>query len=329
MRIARLPAVSVVLGIGLAGMLALPALALEKIGMPCLSQEEETCLPTSTANLMVWFGQHGYPNLIKKGDDASDGYIHTVHAMITAVHATYQMGTDTVAITYGIQKYIREAGYSADVEYRGIDWSQLATHDIIKDPDLDEYRKAYRTPAAFSADWLQQNDDPNKGFILLVIYVKYDPDTGDFSNPFAGHAVTLVNAEPDTIVIHDPANDASYPGRKIITPRVLTGGTFNAPGFQVSTAGLMILDAPIDEMWRPADGVILLTGAVCVTMHPDSNDTSIVKGTAGAPNGVIGSGDVSKTAPGAGGTGPGAAPAPAASPGTGWARWLFNLIFSK
>ena len=329
MRFARLSAARVWLGICLAGLLALPVVALEKPGMPCLSQQEETCLPTSTANLMVWFGLHGYPNLIKKGDDSSDDYIHTVHAMITAVHATYQMGTDTVAITYGIQKYIREAGYSADVEYRGIDWSPLENHDIIKDPYLDEYRKAYRTPAAFSADWLQQNDDPNKCFILLVVYARYNPETGDFSNPFAGHAVTLVNAEPDTIVIHDPANDAGYPGRKILTPMLLTGGTFNGPGFHASTAGLMILDAPVDEMWRPDDCVILLTGAVCVTMHPDSNDTSLVKGTAGTPTGVIGSGDVSKTPPSTGKTGSGTTSAPAATPSTSWAMWLFNLIFSK
>src|SRR5471032_1557484 len=111
MRIAKLPAIRVVLGICLAGLLALPALALEKMGMPDLAQEEETCLPTSTANLMVWFGLHGYPKLIVKGDDADDGYIHTVHAIMNETDATYQLGTRTEAITYGIAKYIHDAGY--------------------------------------------------------------------------------------------------------------------------------------------------------------------------------------------------------------------------
>jgi hypothetical protein len=326
MLIARSLLCRFLLGFCLAGLTAFPAFAAEKGGMPCLSQEEETCLPTSTANLIIWFGQHGYPKLIVKSDSADDGYIHTVHAMITAVHATYQFGTDTMAITYGIQKYIQDAGYSADVEYRGLDWSQLQDKDVIQDPDMEAYKKAYRTPAAFSQDWLQENDDPNKGFILLLVYSKYDPDNGTFSDPVAGHAVTLVNAEPDTILIHDPANDANYPGRKLLTPRLLTGGTFNAPGFSASTTGLLLLDAPIDEMWRPDDGVILLTGAVCVTMHPNSNDPSLVKGTAGAPNGKIGG-------PGGNGSSPASLPStpstPANSPNRSWGMWLFDLIFSK
>ena len=47
----------VLLGVCLAGLLVLPAAARrEKAGMPDLAQEEQTCLPTSTANLIVWFG---------------------------------------------------------------------------------------------------------------------------------------------------------------------------------------------------------------------------------------------------------------------------------
>ena len=44
------------LGLCLAGLLFLPAVAIEKEGMPDLSQVDQTCLPTSTANLIVWFG---------------------------------------------------------------------------------------------------------------------------------------------------------------------------------------------------------------------------------------------------------------------------------
>src|ERR1700677_5176153 len=99
-----------------------PAFALEKGGMPDLAQEEETCLPTSTTNLIVWFGTHGYPKLIVPGDSADDGYIHTLHAIMSETNARYDFGTRTDAITGGIAKYIRDAGYSCDVEYRGLDW---------------------------------------------------------------------------------------------------------------------------------------------------------------------------------------------------------------
>src|SRR5476649_936456 len=94
------------LGLCLAGPVVLPVSVAEKQGMPDLAQEEQTCLPTSTANLIVWFGLHGYPKLIVKGDNADDGYIHTVHAIMNETDASYQLGTRTEAITYGIAKYI-------------------------------------------------------------------------------------------------------------------------------------------------------------------------------------------------------------------------------
>ena len=51
-----------------AGFILLPANADEKEGMPDLCQVDQTCLPTATANLLVWFGLHGYPKLIADGD---------------------------------------------------------------------------------------------------------------------------------------------------------------------------------------------------------------------------------------------------------------------
>jgi hypothetical protein len=41
------------------GAACLPLRADEKIGMPDLAQVEQTCLPTSTANLIIWSGRHG------------------------------------------------------------------------------------------------------------------------------------------------------------------------------------------------------------------------------------------------------------------------------
>src|SRR5277367_6072634 len=92
----------VLAGFCLTGMATLSAVALEKVGMPDLGQEEQTCLPTSTANLIVWFGLHGYPRLIVPGDSKEDGFIHTVHAIMTATRANYDFGTRTEGITYGI-----------------------------------------------------------------------------------------------------------------------------------------------------------------------------------------------------------------------------------
>lgn len=312
------------LGLCLAGAAMLSAIAVEKGGMPDLSQEEQTCLPTSTANLIVWFGTHGYPKLIVKGDGKEEGYIHTVHAIITATHANYDLGTRTEAITYGIQKYIRDAGYGCDVEYRGLDWSQAKFPHIVKDTDGDLFRKEFKTPSPFTQDWLQENNDPNKGFVLLLAYVRFDLGKSTFSDAInAGHAVTLVNAEPNMILIHDPAHYNDEPGRKILTPEVLTGGTFHLPGYNAPVAGLMLLSG--SELEAPPASGVMLTGAVCITMHPDDDAGKVVASTSAAPNVMIGAGK--DAAPS---TTPEQAPATApSSPSSSWAMWLFDLIFKK
>ena len=299
----------------------LPAPAAEKEGMPDLGQEEQTCLPTSTANLIIWFGTHGYPKLIVSGDGRDDGYIHTVHALMTATNAQYALGTRTEAITYGIGKYIRDAGYSCDVEYRGLDWSMAKYPQIVKDEDGDRYKKDFKTPSPFTQDWLQENDDPNKGFILLLTYCKFDRATNTFTDAInAGHAVTLVNAQPDMLLVHDPAHYNDEPGRKILTPELLTGGTFQLPGYNAPVSGLLLLSGSLME--TPRQSEIMLTGAVCITMHPTSEGTKIIGSALGAPNATIGgSGSPSSK--------PAAPTAPPTPPSTSWAMWLFDLLFKK
>jgi hypothetical protein len=313
------------LGFCLAGLVALPALANEKEGMPDIGQEEQTCLPTSTANLIVWFGLHGYPKLIVDGDSKDNNYAHTVHALMTATNASYQLGTRTEAITYGIRKYIHNAGYGCDVEYRGVDWSQAKYPEIVKDPDADIYRAELKTPTAFSQDWLQENNDPNKGFILLLAYINFNRATNTFSDAIhAGHAVTLVNAEPDMILIHDPAHYDDAPGRKILTPEVLTGGTFELPGYAAPVSGLLLLSGT--ELEAPPEAGVMLTGAVCITMHTQQQATDLIASAAGAPNATIGGKGNLTSSPA---SAPPAPAAPASSPNTSWSMWLFDLLFKK
>jgi hypothetical protein len=297
------------LALGLAGFVVPPAYGLEKGGMPDLSQIDQTCLPTSTANLILWFGKHGYPKLIQSGATEDDRDQHTVHVIMTDTDARFDWGTRMSKVTIGIRKYIQDAGYDCDVEYRGLDYRENPDEKI----------------QPFAQDWLRENDDPNKGFILLLAYCKYDPATQTFSNAWdAGHAVTLVNAEPDMILIHDPAHDEDEPGRKILTPQVLTAGAWQAANMRAPVNGLLLLSGSLLE--APPDAGVMLTGAVCITMHPVKHDT-LASATPAAPN---------STLAGLGSSTPGAAPssrpstpsAPTSRSGT-WAMWLFDLFFKN
>jgi hypothetical protein len=293
----------ILLGLSLAGLVAFPAWADEKQGMPDLAQIEQTCLPTSTTNLIIWFGKHGYPKLIQNGDSADDGYIHTVHRVMADTDARFDWGTRMETITVGIDKYIKEAGYTGDVEYRGLEGKK-----------------------PFSQDWLKENDDPNKGFILLLAYIRvqYYPGNAVFSRALnVGHAVTLVNAEPDMILIHDPAHEDDETGRKIITPQSIPQGTLQDVGTSQPVSGLLLLSGSL--LGAPPDSEVMLTGAVCVTMHPPEDPkTSPSTTPSTTPNALIAGGNTSGS--------PASSPSSPAAPGsasTGWWMWLFDILFKK
>jgi hypothetical protein len=271
-----------------------PAWGLEKGGMPDLAQVDQTCLPTSTANLMIWFGKHGYPKLILSGADEDERADHTVHMIMAATGARYDIGTEMDAVTKGITNYIHNAGYACDVEYRGLEGKG----------------------AAFTPDWLHENDKPDKGFILLLTYCQYHRESNSFSDAWnAGHAVTLVNDEPGMLLIHDPAHESDESGRKIVTPFPLKDGSFLDENNQLPVAGLMMLTGSLLE--APGNSDVMLTGAVCVTMRKGSPDSptpsaapnSLLAGTGGAP-----------TAPGS---------ASASSVKQGWWSWLLSLVLGK
>jgi hypothetical protein len=309
------------LSLGLLVVALLPAVGLEKGGMPDLGQEEQTCLPTSTANLIIWFGQHGYPKLLASGATEEEREAHTLHIIMRDTNSRYDLGTRTDAITYGIEKYIHDAGYSGDVEYRGLDWSQARGPEIVEDDLGDKYRQQMKTPGAFTKDWLQENDDPNKGFILLLAYCRFDHATSTFTEAIrAGHAVTLVNAEPDLLLIHDPAHYRFQPGRKIVTPETLTGGTFQLGSFSAPVSGLLLLTGSLLE--APPHAGVMLTGAVCITMHPDKGSSTIIASSSGSPTATMGGTDSPASAATT------AAPA-TPSTSTSWGVWLFDLLFGK
>jgi hypothetical protein len=283
----------IVLVLASALLVVVPAWALEKGGMPDIAQLDETCLPTSSANLLIWFGKHGYPKLILSGDTADARADHTVHVIMADTSANYDIGTRMELVAKGIEAYVHRAGYDCDVEYRGLEGKG----------------------APFTQDWLRGNDDPDKGFVLLLTYCQYHPGSNSFSDAWnAGHAVTLVNAEPDLLLIHDPAHDFTASGRKIVTPLALKDGTFLDGGTPLSVAGLLMLSG--SELEAPPDSEVMLTGAVCITMrHGGPNSPT----PAGAPNAILaGTGHASPDGNAA------AAPAKA-----GWWSWLISLVLGK
>lgn len=239
--------------------------AVEKQGMPDLSQVDQTCLPTATANLIIWFGEHGYPKLIVSGDNKDDGYIHTIHRLMEVSDARFDWGTRPDLAVIGVKKYIESCGYKCSVEFRGL------------------------AMPGFSQKWLDENDDSNKGFVLLLSYCTHDEARDTYANAWtAGHAVTLVNSLPGMLLVHDPAHEDDEPGRKILTTQELTHGTWVAKGGSAPVAGLMLVSGSLLD--APPGAKIIMMGAICITMHPPGEKAS-TSNPADAPSGPVGSKD--------------------------------------
>jgi hypothetical protein len=217
---------------------------------------------------------------------------------MTDTGARFDIGTRMEDVTSGIEKYINDAGYACDVEYRGID----------------------SPGTAFQQDWLKENDAPNKGFILLLIYCRSDAMGRVFTPAWnAGHAVTLVNADPEAMLIHDPAHENDETGRKIITPTVIREGTLSTSEGSASVAGLMLLSGTLLE--GPEDSTVMVSGAVRITMHPPGE----------SPAGSTSTALAGTTQPTVAGSSPGApVPAPSTVPHQeSWLTAIFNFLFDK
>jgi hypothetical protein len=135
----------------------------------------------------------------------------------------------------------------------------------------------------------------------------------------AGHAVTLVNSDPEAMLIHDPAHENDETGRKIITPSVIHEGTLSTREGSTSVAGLMLLSGTLLE--GPEDSTVMVSGAVRITMHPPGE----------SPAGSTATALAGTNSPAVAGTTPGAAPSapPAAAPQESWFTAIFNFLFDK
>lgn len=78
-------------------------------------------------------------------------------------------------------------------------------------------------------------------------------------------------------------------------------------------------------MEAPPEAGVLLTGAVCVTMHPENvQGTTVIASASGPANATIG-GVKDMPQP----SGPAAPPKGPASSDKSWALWFFDLFFKK
>lgn len=218
--------------------------------MPDIDQDSNTCFPTSTANLLYWFGENGYPALLSKDTDATARQRNLIAKLLVHTNGTFKNGTEFAAMTKGLSSFFKAHNIDAKVTYRGLGGD------------------------AFSGlDWFERNSEDNVGFILCLAYVHKKGANSYLSAAPLGHCVTLLRYHDGVAAILDPAHAEGETGRR--TLRLI-------PVSQIKTSGATI-PMLFEVSGMPLEGshadTVLLDGAVCIELPPVANtDAPVVAG---------------------------------------------------
>ncbi len=238
--------VGVVLAVLFTGSYSLsPALhAASKYTMPDLDQEENTCFPAAASNIIYWFGENGYPNLLPAAVTGENRHRRLFTKLLVHCNVSYRLGTKFEVMTTGLSNFFKEQGYNdVKVSYRGFGG------------------------AAFSGpEWFEKNGQDNVGFILCIDYVK---KTGDREYSVAeslGHCISLLTYSDNVAVILDPAHSAEERGRYTFRFQPVRNARLtDSRGTYALPLVYELPGAPLG--FRPAQAAIL-TGAICIEMPP-------------------------------------------------------------
>jgi hypothetical protein len=238
-----------------------PAACTEKVAlMPDLCQTDEafratayggrsSCGPTSFANVLIAMDRRGFDNLVA-GDVGSK---ETQRALIERLLARGYLrvnknGIGPYTAMKGIERFVRERGYDARLEWQG--W---------------RYGGQFTTASTVDTDWLRKGVMGRSNVVINVGWYRYDQDE-DLYSRIGGHYMTLVGyrqeGDGSVYLIHDPA-PRSGPGKVTHEARLApirsgrlapwkqygerpAAGHFRLEGIKIrSTADLAILDGAI------------------------------------------------------------------------------------
>ena len=181
-----------------------PAACTEKVAlMPDLCQTDDafratpyggrsSCGPTSFANVLIAMDRRGFDNLVA-GDVGSK---ETQRALVERLLGRGYLqvnwkGIGPITAMRGIERFVRERGYDARLEWQG--WRRGGQ---------------YATAGAVDTDWLRRGVIGPSNVVINVGWYRYDQDD-DLYARIGGHYMTLVGYRQDgegfTYLIHDPA----------------------------------------------------------------------------------------------------------------------------
>ena len=189
----------------------MPAACTEKVAlMPDLCQTDEafratpyggrsSCCPTSFANVLIAMDRRGFDNLVAGDVCSRRSQRVLIEQLLARGHLPVnQSGIGPCAAMQGIERFVRERGYDARLEWQG--WRHGGT---------------YATRGTVDTDWLRQGVIGTSNVVINIGWYRYDQDE-DLYARIGGHYMTLVGYRQKgsgfVYLIHDPA-PRSGPGK--------------------------------------------------------------------------------------------------------------------
>ncbi len=250
-RYVTLISAGLIIGLSLVGLFG-SGISTDKLAMPDLEQTKNNCVPTSAANLMLWFGENGFPQLMTvrakdgKAENTESVDEGVIRALVQRTKSDDKTGTPSDQMCSGLAKYVHDAGYGCTITYRGL-----------------------LTSKRFDLKWLDENRNHNTGFLLLFAYVKYDDGAKGYkTSADFGHAVTLVAATENGLLVNDPQHVSGQDGKRFLEVTVDDDSVWREEtGKIVAKHPLFVFNG--EKLEAPPGSRAILTGAIRIVLLPN------------------------------------------------------------
>ena len=187
----------------------LPASYVQKVdSTPDLMQTDPTlglleggvlsCASVAATNGFAWLADHGFENMLLRGEDGSVSYARTAQAMDRVLQLATNRGALPPSFLRGVARYLSERGYTDEdyrLEFQGRSHPEGLQGTRI--PNIDAVKKGV---VRDGAAW------------LFVGFYRFDEREDEYQT-ISYHYVSLVgygvdeygNEDPNVLILHDPA----------------------------------------------------------------------------------------------------------------------------
>ena len=217
---------------------------------------EYYCVPVATANALVWYAkERGYSDLLPVRGVSMTEKVAAVARQLGEkkyMSTAPKGGTSHVRFMKGLSSYIKDAGYSSKIYYRGR-WRMPKQYGRIK-------------VGAPSIDDIQDKFSSGSAVFLSIGYYKQGSHSGELKR-IGGHFVTVVgfgvdkngSVDREMVVLHDPGDRSSAVTKRYFRLEEIRHGTFVSRNGSESDASEHL---KVVEGFPLRDGLVAVVDAV-------------------------------------------------------------------